>query len=621
MTASIRYTIAARQPEAHLFDITLAIDPAATPGDVTVALPAWIPGSYMIREFARNIVSIEARALGRDGAKAGRKLPLVKLDKHTWRIAAGSQGVLLRYEVYAWDSSVRAALLDETRGFFNGTSVFLRVVGREDEACSVDIEAPARSSGWKVATALRPAAGKGGAKRMGFGRYEAADYDELVDHPVELGTFDWIEFEAHGVPHGIALAGAGARLDRDRLAADIKRICEAQIAFFEPATRAAPMERYVFLVNAVPDGYGGLEHRASTALICTPESLPALGRADTSDAYRGFLGLVSHEYFHTWNVKRIKPAAFARYDFDREAYTRLLWIFEGFTSYYDDLFLVRSGLIDAPQYLRMLAKTVNDVARGPGRHRMSVADSSFDAWTKYYRQDENSPNEIVSYYQKGSLVALALDLLIRRESAGAHSLDDVMRTLWVRFGRDFYALPPAERSGLGEDEFAAVVLAATGIDVAEAVAAFAYGSADLPLDELLVSAGVQLTVKPASAAALGIKTRAAGADCVIATAYRGGAAMTAGLSAGDVLVALDGRRVGHANLGTLLADYRVGDRVEITAFRRDRLLVRSVKLGSADTTIELAAGDGVQLDRPGAWLASPATATAAPGRRRKKTAC
>jgi len=609
MTAPIRYTIEARQPEAHLFEVTLAVDAQPDADDLLVALPAWIPGSYMIREFARHIVAIEARAIKRDG-KPGRRLAIEKIDKQTWRVARGNLGVLLRYEVYAWDSSVRAAQLDDQRGFFNGSSVFLRVVGREDDACSVELIKPAGAgqAGWKVATALRPAAGKGGAKPMGFGRYEAADYDELVDHPVELGNFDWIEFEAHGVPHGIAIAGAGPHLDRARLAADVQRICEAQIAFFEPRQRKAPMDRYVFLVNAVPDGYGGLEHRASTALICTPESLPTLDRAEMSDAYRNFLGLVSHEYFHTWNVKRIKPAAFARYDFDREVHTRLLWIFEGFTSYYDDLFLVRTGLIDRAQYLRMLTKTINDVARGPGRLRMSVADSSFDAWTKYYRQDENSPNEIVSYYQKGSLVALALDLLIRRESAGAHSLDDVMRAMWQRFGRDFYSLPPDVRTGLGEDEFAGLAQASTGVDIAAAVTEFAYGCNDLPLADLLAATGVDLTTKAGQGAALGVKTRTSASDCIVATAYRGGAAMEAGLSAGDVLVALDGRRVTPGNLNALLAACNPGDRVEVLAFRNERLLRRKLRLGLGETAVQLAAASGTRAESAlNAWLNEYAT--------------
>jgi predicted metalloprotease with PDZ domain len=232
----------------------------------------------------------------------------------------------------------------------------------------------------------------------------------------------------------------------------MKKICEAQIAFFEPKTRKAPMDRYVFMTMVVGEGYGGLEHRASTALICNRNDMPVKHNPEMSEGYKAFLGLCSHEYFHTWNVKRIKPAVFADYDLRQESYTSLLWLFEGFTSYYDDLMLVRSGLIDEAAYLKLVSKTINGVLRGSGRLKQSVAESSFDAWTKYYRQDENSPNAIVSYYTKGSLVALGLDLTIRAETAGKKSLDDVMRTvaaLWPRFLHADCRRQTARRAGTG----------------------------------------------------------------------------------------------------------------------------------------------------------------------------
>src|SRR3569623_944611 len=214
------------------------------------------------------------------------------------------------------------------------------------------------------------------------------------------------------------------------------------------------MDRYVFMTLAVGDGNGGLEHRASTALICSRGDLPVQGSKEMSDGYRSYLGLCSHEYFHTWNVKRINPAAFAPYDLQAEAYTTLLWLFEGFTSYYDDLMLVRGGVIEQADYCKLLAKTVNGVLRGGGRSKQSVAESRFDAWIKYYRQDENAPNAIVSNYTKGSLGALALDLTIRAETRGRKSLDDVMRALWQRYGRDFYA--PGGGRGIDEDEVEAL---------------------------------------------------------------------------------------------------------------------------------------------------------------------
>ena len=418
MITPVLYTIQAVQPAAHLFEVSLRLAEPDPAGQV-FSLPAWIPGSYMIREFARNIVSLSAEA-------GGKAVPATKLDKHSWRLPAGIQGpVTLRYTVYAWDLSVRSAHLDQTHGFFNGTSVFLAAHGHEDAPHRVNIRPPKglEDARWRVATSLPEAVGeKGAAERYGFGLYRADSYDDLIDHPVEMGTFTLGEFEACGVPHAVAITGRHD-CDMGRLLADLKPVCERQIRLFgEPA----PMSRYVFLTTAVGDGYGGLEHRASTALLCSRADLPHVGMDEATDGYRQFLGLCSHEYFHTWNVKRIKPAAFVPYRLAEESYTRLLWAFEGFTSYYDDLMLVRSQRIGLDDYLGLLAKTITQVHKGSGRHKQSVAESSFEAWTKYYRQDENSPNAIVSYYTKGALVALLLDLRLRAESHGARSLDTLM---------------------------------------------------------------------------------------------------------------------------------------------------------------------------------------------------
>jgi len=313
------------------------------------------------------------------------------------------------------------------------------------------------------------------------------------------------------------------------------------------------------------------------------KDLPVLGQQGQGEGYRGFLGLVSHEYFHTWNVKRIKPEAFAPYDLSRPDLTRLLWVFEGFTSYYDDLLLLRSGAITRPDYLRLLAKTISSVARTPGRDKQSVAESSFDAWTRYYKQDENSPNALVSYYTKGALVALGLDLLIRRDSAGAHSLDDVMRLLWERYGRDFYQGKP---DGLPEDGLPALIQEATGVDTRRFIARHAYGTADVPLAELLAPQGVTLQWKAAAnIPSLDARTRKQGDSLMLATVLEGGAAHKGGLSAGDVLVAIDGLRVdAPAGLDLLLAQYRAGDRVTVHVFRRDELRAFRVKLAAPDTS-------------------------------------
>jgi predicted metalloprotease with PDZ domain len=568
---AIHYTIVPSDLAGHLFNVTVTVAEPDPAGQV-FALPAWIPGSYMIREFARNIVRIRAEA-------AGQAVRLAKLDKHTWQAAPVAGPLSVHYEVYAWDLSVRAAHLDQTHGFFNGTSVFLRVAGHEGLPHQVDIQRPAdpTARNWRVATSLPEA----GAKRHGFGTYAADDYDDLIDHPVEMGDFALGGFTAHGVRHDIVITGRVPNLDMARLEKDLKAICETQIAFFEPKTKKAPMDRYVFLTMVVGDGYGGLEHRASTALICSRNDLPtttAPKTAEPNEGYCKFLGLCSHEYFHTWNVKRIKPAVFAPYDLQVENYTPLLWLFEGFTSYYDDLMLVRSGIISEASYLKLLGKTAGAVLRGTGRTKQSIAESSFDAWSKYYRQDENAPNAIISYYTKGSLVGLAFDLTIRAKTGGAKSLDDIMLALWDRYGRDFYK---GGARGVTEQEVDALFDEVSGVRLKPLFDRYVRGTEDIPLAKLYAPFGVKVTDerkngKPSLDAGIG---RDAG-GVKLTQVHEGGAAHQAGLSAGDVLIAVDGLRVNGnpSNLDQLFARYRVGDTVTVHAFRRDELMAFDVTL-------------------------------------------
>ncbi|NMM38176.1 MAG: M61 family metallopeptidase [Glaciimonas sp.] len=574
LRSAISYRIVPSDPAAHLFSVVLTVPAPNVQGQV-LSLPAWIPGSYMMREFSRNIVQIRADA-------GGKRVALRKLDKHSWQAAACTGPLTVHYDVYAWDPSVRAAHLDQTHGFFNGSSVFLCVLGQEATQHTVDIVCP-RGDGyadWRVATGLPEL----NAQRYGFGSYVADDYDALIDHPVEMGTFVLATFKAHGVPHDIVISGQVPNLDLARLAADLKKICSAQIALFDPERKRAPMPRYVFLTMALGDGYGGLEHRASTALICARADLPSTAAPqEMSDGYRSFLGLCSHEYFHTWNVKRIKPAAFAPYDLRVENYTSLLWLFEGFTSYYDDLMLLRSGAIDQPAYLKLVAKTINNVLRGSGRSKQSVAESSFDAWSKYYRQDENAPNAIVSYYTKGALIALALDLTIRTETKGKKSLDDVMRALWLRYGQDFYprGKQAGKLTGIAEQEGEAIFDEISGLKLKRFFERYVRGTEDLPLAKLLAPFGVSLKDgrhdgKPD----LGLRSVRNGSFCKIANVYEGGAAHQGGLSAGDLLLALDGVRVTATNLDALLSRYRVGDAIVLHAYRGDILMAFDVTLAS-----------------------------------------
>ncbi|MEF8754047.1 MAG: PDZ domain-containing protein [Accumulibacter sp.] len=562
--APIRYSIVPSSPAAHLLEVRCTL-PGPTADGQRFALPAWIPGSYLIRDFARHIVSIRAES-------RGRPVALRKLDKHTWQAApvAGSDDLCIIHEVYAWDPSVRGAHVDQTHAFFNGSNVFLRALGHEDRPCLVDIRRPGGQaySGWRVATTLALATdAPGAARRHGFGLYRASNYDELIDHPVEMGHFALAAFSACGIPHEVVISGRHD-CDLDRLTADLQRICEWQIRLFgEPA----PMPRYLFLVTAVGDGYGGLEHRSSTALLCARDSLPWPGMRGLPEAYRGLLGLCSHEYFHTWNVKRIKPAAFVPYNLDAENYTTLLWAFEGFTSYYDDLTLLRCGLIRRQEWLDIIGRTIDKVCNEPGRLRQTLAESSFDAWTKYYRPDENTPNAVVSYYAKGALVALALDLKLRAETAGRVTLDHLMRALWQRHG---------DTAGVDDDDIRLLAEELSGLDLRAFFADAVHGTSDVDLARLLRPFAIRLRRQPAGRTpSLAVKTAGEGSELRLATVYDGGPAQAAGLAAGDLLLAIDGLRVTPANLERLLARHRAGDVLRLHVFRRDELMEFSLRLG------------------------------------------
>ena len=513
------YTVEAADLHAHLFRITLTI--AQPQAAQTVSLPVWIPGSYLVREFSKNLQNLVAR-------QGRRTVAVSQRDKCSWDIdCQPGQPLQLSYEVYAFDNSVRTAWLDSHRGFFNGTSLCLRVQGQEHQPHQLQLKPVKSHPDWQAATALTAVK----TDKKGFGLYQADHYDELVDSPVELGAFWSGQFNACGIPHRFVVSGALPSFDGDRLLADTQKICEAEIRFWhgqgKQAGRKAPHKNYLFMLNAVHDGYGGLEHRNSTALICNRADLPRQTAPRTHEGYTTLLGLISHEYFHTWNVKQLRPDAMARYDYTQENYTRLLWFFEGFTSYYDDLLLRRAGLVDDATYIKLLGKSITQVQQTPGRHVQSVAQSSFDAWVKYYRQDENTPNATVSYYTKGALVALCLDLSLRKEG---HTLDAVMRGLWKRCK----AGPMSEQNVL--DELHAV----SGRRWAREIKAWVHGTEDLPLRDVLTSQGIEVHAETSGMAQrLGLRVSEAGGSVHIKAVLRGSAAEAAGLAAGDEWLGLE----------------------------------------------------------------------------------
>ena len=564
-------------------------------------MPAWIPGSYMIRDYARHVVAARAES-------DGREVSLRKLDKSRWQAAPTDRALTLIFEIYAYDESVRGAHLDLTHAFFNGTCVFPAVVGQEDVPCEVDIRPPAEPVGrnWRVATAMH----RKTAEQYGFGIYSVADYAELIDHPVEIGEQSIGEFDARGVPHAIAIRG-NTRVDMARLCHDLQTICEQHMSLLGVPS---DLDRYLFLLNAPGTGYGGLEHRWSSANICARDNLPARGDEGVSDEYRTFLGLISHEYFHLWNVKRMKPAAFSPYNLAEEAHTTLLWVFEGITSYYDDLGLVRSGLIEVGSYLELLGQMITRVLRGGGRRRQSVAESSFDAWTKFYKQDANAANAIVSYYAKGALIALSLDLKLRLETNGRVTLDDVMQAAWERWGESHEGMP--------EDGFERLCVEMSGLDIIDFLQAAVHGTGELPLETLLRSHGIEYHLRRSSgskdkggkAAANGnLPDVWLGAELIdrqgnpaFNTIYNGGPAERAGIAPGDELIALDGLRINVAGAEARTRRYRPGDKSEVTVFRGDELMTLQLTWDEApsDTCYLLAADDADKdmLSRRRAWL-------------------
>ncbi len=600
--AAVHYTVDASNVHAHLYRITLTI--AKPSKNQRLALPVWIPGSYMVREFSKHLQKLSALQNGKAAA-------VKQLDKCSWQVTnTAAKPLVLSYEVYAYDNSVRTAWLDAQRGFFNATSLCLRVEAQTLKPHQLHLKAIDSIADCAVITGARVIK----VDKKGFGTYAFADYDELADTPFELGDFWRGQFTVRGVAHSFVVAGAPPTFDSKRLLTDTQKIVETEMALWHGDKAKPPFDSYVFMLNAVNDGYGGLEHRNSTALICNRRDLPRLttasGAKKPGDGYTTLLGLISHEYFHTWNVKRLRPAEFGRYDYSQEQYTQLLWFFEGFTSYYDDLLLRRAGLIDNAQYLKLLNKTINQVMQTPGAQVQSVAQSSFDAWVKYYRQDENTANATVSYYTKGALVALCFDLTLRQE--GKTSLDAVMRALW-KFTR------AGSRSGAGpmvQADFADVLHKLSGRSFEGELAQWVHSTGALPLERLLAHHGVQVVEdKPQLAQRLGLRVAETNGAVHIKVVLRGGAAEQAGFCAGDEWLAVGTPRGGQWRLSklddvTLYIAERAGQPTAVQALvsRDKRLHILKLSLPTQERA-DLAtwvlrvgsnAGDVAKVD---AWLA------------------
>ncbi|HUF72187.1 MAG TPA: PDZ domain-containing protein [Gammaproteobacteria bacterium] len=583
-------------PDRHHFIVECRLANPASRQAFT--LPSWIPGSYLLREFARHVVAIDAR--DDEGPVA-----LEQEAKGTW-VAGESVGALvLRATIHAFDLSVRGAYFDRERAFLNGTALFFEPDGRAGEAIELTIDRPPHASDWQVATAMTPA----DIDPRGFGRYRAADYGELIDHPFEIGRLTVVKFEAADVPHRLVIAGR-FDTDLDRVATDLAQLCTAQIDFFG---RPAPFTSYAFLGLAVGDGYGGLEHRASSSLIFRRTDLPRPGDPGMPRGYQRFLGLCSHEYFHSWHIKRTKPAAFMPYALDRRNPTRLLWVFEGITSYYQERFLLLSGLLGAEAHLRRLAESLTRVYRVPGRYRQTLEQSSFNAWDRLYKPHLNSANQDVSYYGKGALVALALDLALRSAEPPRATLDHIVLELWRRFGsRDI---------GLPEDGFETLAIELGGDGIRDLLSVATRGTADPDLRTLFDRFGLRFELRqaegprdaggtPASQEtprpALGAGFEAHGAGLRLTTVFDGQPAEAAGLAPGDIMVALDRIQATGDSIAEILARYDEGDEIEVSFFRGDVLSETRLTVAPAPRdTCFIAIDDdapGDALARRRAWL-------------------
>ena len=564
----LHYQIEFDDYQQHLIHVTLRF--VANPTQ-ELWLPTWIPGSYLIREFAKHIESVKAYD------EAGRELKISKFEKNKWRLFnTDHELITVEYDVYAYDLSVRGSYVDQTRLYVNPACVCLGLKDQEEAECELEVFLPNEFKHFTVATGLA-------SKSLVKGRYtlKADNYMQLIDSPFELADQTRFSFEAEGIQHEFVISGKHAT-NIERLQADIQKICQTEIQLFG----SAPFKNYVFMTMATGNSYGGLEHPNSTSLITPRDDLPKANEPEEpSEDYQRFLGLCSHEYFHSWLVKYIRPENFVNYDLHKESYTSLLWIFEGFTSYYDDLILLRSGVISQASYLKLLKTQIDRYLQNPGREVQSVAESSFDTWIKFYRPDENSNNAGTSYYNKGCLVALCLDLGLRLRGS---SLDALVRKLYENAQK---GIQVSERSifDLCEE--------LTGHSWLEQINHLIYTTDELPLDQLFPEFGIEYQVKNDKTQPFGLKVADKPEGVMIQQARRAGAGAKAGLSANDVIVAIDGLKASEK----LLAKYakQQGEFV-VHAFRRDELLQFTVNAAETGlTTVELKVDDQVKLE---AWL-------------------
>jgi predicted metalloprotease with PDZ domain len=548
--AEVRFTVSMPRPHTHLLEVEMRFALPRPAQQVNLVMPVWAPGSYLIREFERHAQDFEAADAGSGGA-----LSWAKTNKNTWRVETrGARELRVTYKVYANELSVRTNELNDRHAHWTNVGLLMYPEGQLGAPSTLRV---VPFGDWKVATQLPPVPGEANT-------FRAANFDELFDSPVEVGNFKTVSFEVRGVPHRFVIDGEG-NYDAERMRQDAQKICEAAVALMGEL----PVRDYTFFTHMYTRDDGGLEHLNSSSLIMERNSFR------NAAYYQYFLSLISHEYFHIWNVKRIRPDALGPFDYSQENYTRLLWVAEGVTQYYGELLVRRAGLYSEDDFLGKLSAAIGEMQHTPGRLKMSAEEASFDAWIKYYRRDENSVNSQISYYDKGQLVGLLLDMEIRKLSGGSKSLDDVMRHLYAEYYKKNRNYTPADFQRAAE--------LAAGASLENFFARYVRGREELDYNAGLNVVGLQLgdgTMPALQRAALGADLGQEGERLVVRRVYEGQSAYEQGLNARDQIVALDGMRVSQQSFLARLSEKKPGDTINLTLFRDDDLRTLSIKLGA-----------------------------------------
>lgn len=532
----INYKVEFPAPQTHYASVTIEVNEIPKDKEsIDFVMPVWAPGSYLIREFAKGVESVKSDS------------DIEKTAKNVWKVKTnGKTSVKIMYDVYGFEHSVRTSFIDASHAALIPTSIFMYVDGMKDEKATLEIE---KHKDWKtISTSLK---NKDGKENI----FEIPNYDILADSPIEIGNQDILEFEAAGVKHLVVMYGKG-NYDNAKITKDMAKIVEEATKVWGEN----PAEDYKFLVHNSRNGGGGLEHLNSTSLVVDRMSY------GTEKGYLGFLGLVAHEYFHLWNVKRLRPFALTNYDYTQEQHTNLLWIFEGFTSYYDEILLTRAGFVDDNYYLNTLSGNISSAENKKGRHIQPVTEASFDAWIKAYRPNENSNNTTVSYYGQGSVYAAMLDLMIIEASDSKNNLDDVMRYLYNEYYKK-------QKRGYTDAEFQAAVEKIAGKSFDSFFKNVVYGTQMPDYATYLGYAGLKLMVSDnTTKATLAIRTSESGGNLKVRSTDRDGAAYKQGLNVDDEIIAADNFRVtSEGELSEILQYKNVGDKVTLL-IARDGLL-------------------------------------------------